>query len=112
MSRQKFTPEQERLLALPVVLTATAWAHAVHMQHPKSLSELAQRLAYTLKAGYHGLLQKPYEQPVLFGFYRHKPLGDDRTSRHYLELQIQVVSTKDQASYLLISLPKEPVLGL
>ncbi|WP_122290104.1 hypothetical protein, partial [Pseudomonas savastanoi] len=105
MSRNKYTAEQKALLALPVILTPAAWDQAVHVDNPKSFSELAQRLAYTVKAAYHGLLTESQDRPAMFGFYRHLPSGEDRSHRHYLALNIQVVRKPTEPAYLLISLP-------
>ncbi|MFK4135380.1 Uncharacterised protein [Pseudomonas luteola] len=108
MSRKVFTPEQELLLSLPVSLTHEAWFEAVHIEHPKSFSELAQRLAFTLKAGYHELCQQPYSKPVKFSLYRHSPSGD-RSYRYFLQLQIEKIDA--DFPYLLISLPKDERIG-
>lgn len=86
MTRRYFTPEQAHVLSLPVVFTHKAWQEAVQIEQPKSLTEVAQRLAYTLKAAWHAFMDDPNAETVEFGIYRFPPSGD-RNHKRFLALK-------------------------
>lgn len=107
MTRKPFTPEQAHVLSLPVVLTDKAWREAVHIEQPKSLSEVAQRLAHTLKAAWHVLMADPNAEWVEFSIMRFPPDGD-RRNRRFLALKATRKLWPDSGAwYLEVSLKFE-----
>lgn len=107
MSRKHFTPEQAHVLTLPVVLTDKAWQEAVHIEQPKSLTEVAQRLAYTLKAAWHAFMDDPNAEFAEFGIYRFPPSGV-RSHKRFLALKAERKRLPESDSWnLVISLKFE-----
>lgn len=107
MSRKHFTPEQAHVLTLPVVLTDKAWQEAVHIEQPKSLTEVAQRLAYTLKAAWHAFMDDPNAESAEFGIYRFPPSGV-RSHKRFLALKAERKRLPESDSWnLVISLKFE-----
>ncbi|WP_313105293.1 hypothetical protein [Stutzerimonas nitrititolerans] len=111
MSRKYFTSEQAHVLTLPVVLTEKAWREAVHIEQPKSLTEVAQRLAYTLKAAWHAFMDDPVAERAEFGINRFPPSGD-RSHKRFLALKAERKRLPESDSWnLIISLKFEDTEG-
>lgn len=106
MSRKTFTPEQAHVLSLPVVFTDKAWREAVDIDDPKSLTEVAQRAAYALKATWYAMLQDPITDAVEFSIERVPPSGN-RRYRRFLALKAERVQSATGSWYLRISLKFE-----
>lgn len=94
MTRNTLTPEQAHVLSLPVVFTPKAWRESVHMDQPKSVSEIAQRLAHTVRAAWHAFMEDPLIEGAEFSIYRHPPSGD-RGYRAFLAMKAERVKAPD-----------------
>jgi len=107
MTRIKLTPEQAHVFSLPVVFTPKAWRQAVDIDQPKSPTEVAQRLAWTVKAAWQAFMQEPCAESVEFSIYRFPPEGG-RSHRVFLALKAErVKAPMDDFWHMEISLKFE-----
>ncbi|WP_256261533.1 hypothetical protein [Pseudomonas gingeri] len=92
MQLNAFTPQQQQLLKLPIVLSERTWQEAVYTEHPFAWMEFEQRLTDVIRASYRAILERPeLRVPYCcdFGLYRLPP--EHQTSEfHWLDLRLIV----------------------
>ncbi|MQG92581.1 hypothetical protein [Pseudomonas sp. MN1F] len=91
----------EAYLTLPVVLDNAAWLRAVYLENPARVAEMSQRLATVVQTAWQELKQQPQATALSFGVYTKRHTGRDRD---WVALMLQIVTPKDEPSYIQIQL--------
>ncbi|QCI14092.1 hypothetical protein E6B08_23310 [Pseudomonas putida] len=91
----------EAYLTLPVVLDNAAWLRAVYLENPARVAEMSQRLATVVQTAWQELKQQPQTTALSFGVYTKRHTGRDRD---WVALMLQIVTPKDEPSYIQIQL--------